>query len=216
MTETDRRPWGEPAPDLTDYRVVQRAMTVDMDRLTTAAAELVEHPDPARMAALRTYLHAVAAEIESHHHVEDEHVRPFLVAATGPRAAPVPLTDDHDRLDPLLRRAVTLIARDRAAPELVAVLGELTHLLVRHVEAAERDVFPLLERFVRAADYQRLQQRFRANLKLSLMPFLVPWVFRHATATERDSLLAHGGWLPRLLLRIAEPRFRARERLLFG
>jgi iron-sulfur cluster repair protein YtfE (RIC family) len=116
MTETDvvRRPPGEPAPDLTDYRVVHRAMTVDLDRLTLVAAELVHRPNPARMAALRHYLRAVSAEIESHHHVEDEHVWPFLVAVAGERAALVPLSNDHNRLDPLLHRAAELAAADRA------------------------------------------------------------------------------------------------------
>ena len=89
MTETDlvARPPGEPAPDLTDYRVVHRAMAVDLARLTRAAAELVDRPDRARMAALRYYLRAVSGEIESHHHVEDEHVWPFLVPwpGSGPR-----------------------------------------------------------------------------------------------------------------------------------
>jgi len=218
MTETSivQRPPGEPAPDLTDYRVVHRAMTVDLDRLTLAAAELVDRPDPARMAALRHYLHAVSGEIESHHHVEDEHVWPFLVAVAGERAALVPLTDDHDRLDPLLHRAAELADGERATPELVAVLGEITELLVRHIADEERDVFPIVEEFVRAADYLRLQKRFRANLRLSLMPFLLPWVFRHANAEEHRVLLAHAGWPVRVLLRIFEPGFRAREELLFG
>lgn len=218
MTETDLRPRpaGEPAPDLTDYRVVHRAMTVDLDRMTTAAVELLDRPDPARTAALRHYLRAVAAEIASHHQVEDEHVWPHLVAVAGPRAALVPLSDEHDRLDPLLARALRLATRDRVTPELVSVLGELTELLVRHVQAEERHVFPLIERFVAPAAYRSLQRRFRANLRLSLVPFLVPWVFGHATAGERRALLAHGGWTARALLWAFAPRFRARERLLFG
>jgi hypothetical protein len=104
MTETAVivRPAGEPAPDLTDYRVVHRAMAIDLARLTRAAAELAERHDPARMAALRYYLRAVFGEIASHHHVEDEQVWPLLVSVAGDRIALVPLTDDHDRLDPLL------------------------------------------------------------------------------------------------------------------
>ena len=52
-------------PDLRDYRAVHRAMTVDVARLAAAAADLVDRPDPARMAALRYYLRVVSAEIES-------------------------------------------------------------------------------------------------------------------------------------------------------
>jgi iron-sulfur cluster repair protein YtfE (RIC family) len=218
MTATSlarRRP-GERAPDLTDYRVVHRAMTVDLDRLTVAAAELVEQPDPARMAALRHYLRAVSAEIASHHHVEDEHVWPFLVATAGERSALLPLTDDHEQLDPLLHRAAALAAEAHAGPELVAVLAAITELLVRHIADEERTVFPLITEFVRIADYRRLQQRCQADLRLTLLPFLLPWVFRHATDAERRVLLAHAPWPVPMLLKIFEPRFRAREGLLFG
>ena len=207
---------GDPAPDLVDYRVVHRAMTVVLDRLATAAAELVERPDPARMAVLRDFLRAISGEIESHHHVEDEHVWPFLERIAGERTALVPLTDDHDRLDPLLHRASELAARDTATPELAAVLREVSDLLTRHIADEERDVFPLIEGHVSVKDYERLQRRFRGNLKPSLLPFLVPWAVRHATAEERPALLAGAGPLMRLLLALFEPRFLAREELLFG
>jgi deazaflavin-dependent oxidoreductase (nitroreductase family) len=212
---TARRP-GEPAPDLLTYRIVHRAMTVDLDRLAVTAAELVERPDPARMAALRFYLRAVSGEIESHHHVEDEDVWPFLETVAGSRTALVRLTDDHERLDPLLHQAGELAAGDRATPELAGVLREVADLLTRHVADEERDVFPIITDHVRVEDYERLQKRFRGNLKPGLLPFLVPWAARHATAEERPALLADAGAPMRLLLTLFEPRFRAREELLFG
>src|SRR4051794_41500554 len=96
---TPRGP-GDPEPDLLDYLVVHRAMTVDSDRLAVAAAELVRGPDPARMTALRRYLGRFAHEIESHHHVEDAFVWPVLEAGAGGRAALGRLTDDHERAPP--------------------------------------------------------------------------------------------------------------------
>jgi iron-sulfur cluster repair protein YtfE (RIC family) len=217
MTSTPvlRRP-DEPVPDLLDYRVVHRAMTVDLRKLATAAAELVYRPDPKRMAALRHYLNAVSHEIVSHHQVEDDHVWPFLEAVAGHRTALVPLTEDHERLDPLLHRAGELAARERSSPELAAVLRELADLLARHVADEERDVFPIITERVRVADYERLQKRFQGNLKPSLLPFLVPWVMRHASPEDRAALLAEAGWPLRVLNRLFEPRFRAREELLFG
>src|SRR5688500_12011458 len=86
-TEIRRRRSGEPAPDPTDCRVVRRAMTADLRRLADAAAELVERPDAERLALLRRYLDAVSGEIESHHHVEDEHVWPVLESLAGERTA---------------------------------------------------------------------------------------------------------------------------------
>ena len=215
-TDTPARRAGDPAPDLTDYRVVHRAMTVDLDRLATAAAELVDRPDPARLAALRHYLGAVSGEITSHHRVEDDHVWPLLEAVAGDRTALVALTDDHDRLDPLLERAADLAARDRATPELVAVLREVADLLLRHVADEERDIFPIIVDRVRVADYLRIQERFRANLGPRLLPFVVPWVLRHATADERARLLAEAGPALRVLNAVFARRFRTRERLVFG
>ena len=185
---------GEPVPDLRDYRVVHRAMTVDLQRLARAAADLVDRPDPARMAALRHYLRVVSAEIESHHHVEDEAVWPFLVAVAADVTALVALTEDHDQLDPLLHRANALAAREVADPELVGVLREVADLLTRHIAAEERDIFPIIIDRVRVQDYERLQKRFRGNLKPALLPFLVPWVLRHASPEDRAELLAKAGW----------------------
>lgn len=210
-----RRP-DEPAPDLLDYRVVHRAMTVDAHRLARAAAELADRPDPARSAALRWYLRGISEEIESHHHVEDADVWPVLEAVAGHRTALVPLTDDHDRLDPLLRRAGELAAPDRAAPELARTLRELAELLARHVADEERAVFPIISQYLRVADYERLQARFRGNLRLRQLAFVVPWVVGHATAEERSGLVGAAGWPLRAVLRLFEPRFRARAALLFG
>jgi deazaflavin-dependent oxidoreductase (nitroreductase family) len=218
MTSTPmpvRRP-GEPVPDLLDYRIVHRAMTVDLRKLATAAAQLVDRPAPKRLAALRHYLNAVSHEIVSHHQVEDDHVWPFLEAIAGHRTALVPLTEDHERLDPLLHRAGELAAGERSSPELAAVLRELADLLARHVADEERDVFPIITDYVRVEDYQRMQQQFRRNLRPSLLPFVVPWIVGHATPGERPALLAEAGWPLRLLHRLFEPRFRARAELLFG
>jgi iron-sulfur cluster repair protein YtfE (RIC family) len=184
--------------------------------LATAAAELVERPQPARLAALRRYLRAVSGEIESHHHVEDEHVWPVLEAVAGDRTALVPLTADHDRLDPLLHRAAELAALDHATPELADVLREIADLLVRHIADEERDVFPIIEDCIRVEDYAALQKRFRGNLRPGLLPFLAPWAVRHATPEERATMVAEAGPLLRALLALFEPRFRAREQLLFG
>lgn len=214
-TTRARRP-GEPAPDLLDYRVVHRAMTVDTARLAAAAAELVDRHDPARLGALRHYLRGISAEIESHHQVEDDHVWPTLEAVAGDRAALVPLTDDHERLSPLLHRAGELAAADRATPELAATLRELAELLAHHIADEERHVFPIISECLRVADYQRLQRRFRGNLSPRQLAFVVPWVVGHAAAEERAELVGEAGWPMRALLRIFEPRFLARAALLFG
>jgi iron-sulfur cluster repair protein YtfE (RIC family) len=224
-----RRP-DEPAPDLTDYLVVHRAMTTDLRRLAAVADRVARGHDPIdarRAAAVRAYLSGIGAEIRSHHQIEDDHVWPFLVAVGGRADADTTsltgLTDDHEELDPLLdaaERAAGQLAADPAdrasAERLAAVLADLSALLDRHVADEERVVFPVIRRYVRVADYRRLQRRFRGNLSLRALVFAAPWVVSHTTSAERAAMLADAGAGLRVLVRVVGGRFAARQRLVFG
>lgn len=214
MTRTMHAP-GDRRPDLLDYRLVHRAMTVDFERLATAAEELASRPDRARMAELRRYLGAMTGEVVSHHHVEDAHVWPALTELAGDDVALAPLTADHEQLDPLLQLANELARSDEQISHLAGILHQVAHLLARHITDEERDLFPLIEARMDVPGYQELQRRFRANLRLRLLPFVVPWAVSHATAEERRSVLAEAPWPLRVLLAVFEPRFRRRQRRLF-
>ncbi|GAA4904584.1 hemerythrin HHE cation binding domain-containing protein [Actinomycetospora succinea] len=212
---TPRRP-GDPTPDLLDYRVVHRAMTRDLTRLAEVAGELVRTPDRRRLRLLRHYLQGVTAEIVNHHRVEDDDVWPLLEEVAGDLTALCALTEDHERLDPLLDRAGELAAAGEAGPELAAVLGEVADLLVRHVADEERDVFPIIIERVTVEDYARLQERFRGTLGLGVLTFVVPWVVSHATPDERRVLVAEAPAPLRGILALTERRFAARAGRLFG
>ncbi|HEX2577551.1 MAG TPA: nitroreductase/quinone reductase family protein [Aquihabitans sp.] len=207
---------GEPAPDLTDYRLVHRAMTVDFDRLATAAAQLVERPDPKRSALLRHYLERVVGEVHSHHQVEDDDVWPMLRAVARDRPDLGGLTEDHQRLDPLLEHAVGLARAEGGGEELVAVLRETADLLAGHIADEEREIFPLFEERLRLEDYEQLQRRFQANLDVRLLPFIVPWAISHASPEERATVLASAPRLMHVMLVLFERRFRTRQQRLFG
>jgi iron-sulfur cluster repair protein YtfE (RIC family) len=220
-----RRP-DEPAPDLLDYTVVHRAMTADVRRLAAVAEGVARGHEPfdaRRAAAFRAYLAGISAEIRSHHHVEDEHVWPVLVAVAPEAAGLAELTGDHGELDPLLDTAEGVAARIAAAPDdraqaatLATVLAELSRLLDRHIADEERVVFPMIRRHVRVADYRRLQRRFRGNLSLHTLAFVVPWVAAHATEDEHSALLGDAGLPLRVLLRIVGGRFAAQQAVVFG
>jgi len=226
MTTTLARRPDEPAPDLTDYFVVHRAMTTDLHRLADVTARIARGQEPfdaRRAAAVRDYVAGIDAEIRSHHQIEDDHVWPFLVAVSGQSTGLAALTGDHDELDPLLDAAEQAAGQLVAAPadreqaeRLAAVLADLSALLSRHVADEERVVFPVIRRHVRIADYRRLQRRFRGNLSWRALVFAAPWVVAHATPSERAALLAEAGVGLRVLLRLVGGRFAARQRLVFG
>ena len=210
-TVSPRRP-GEPVPDLLDYRVVHRAMTRDMARLAAVAEELVRSPDRRRLRLLRRHLRGMTAEIVNHHRVEDDDVWPLLEAVAGDRTALVALTEDHERLDPLLERA----AATTSPTELAATLHALADLLARHVADEERDVFPIITDRVRVEDYARLQERFRGTLGLATLTFVVPWAVAHATPGERAALLGDAPGPLRIVLALTRRGFARRTGRLFG
>jgi hemerythrin-like domain-containing protein len=221
-----RRP-DEPAPDLSDYTIVHRAMTTDLRRLgelVDRVAQGKERLGERRASALREYLVGIDAEIRSHHHVEDDYVWPLLVAvAAGPTTGLADLTGDHGELDPLLDTVERLAGRladdpddPNTAAALAAVLTDVSRLLDRHVADEERVVFPLIREYVRVADYRELQRRFRGNLSLHALRFVVPWVVSHATAAEGAALRGDAGLPLRALLRVVGGRFADRQRLVFG
>jgi hemerythrin-like domain-containing protein len=214
-TATPRAP-GDPEPDLVDYRVVHRAMTTDLARLAAVAEELVDDPDRRRLELLRWYLGGISAEIANHHRVEDEDIWPLLETVAGDRAALVPLTEDHELLDPLLARAGALAGVVTATPGLATTLREVADLLSRHISDEERDVFPIITDHVTVEDYAWMQQRFRGTLGLATLTFVVPWVVAHATEPERAALIADAPALLRVLLAITARRFAARAAALFG
>jgi iron-sulfur cluster repair protein YtfE (RIC family) len=211
----------DPVPDLTDYVVVHRAMTVDTRRLAQAAARVGDRP---RAAAMRTYLAGLSSEIRNHHHVEDHAAWPLILSAAGPEAAALAaLTDDHHRLDPLLddaeRIAAELVERptdEDVADRLAATLDQLAMLLDQHVADEEREVFPLIRAHVAESDYAWLQQQFRRGLTLRALPFVVPWVVRHAAPDELPRLVGDAGWPLRVVLRMFRGRFAALEQRVFG
>lgn len=201
-------------------------MCVDVRRLAELTAELAAGtaaPGRKRAAALRDYPGNVFAEIRNHHDTEDAVMWPVIVAAAGPHADLVQLTDDHHRLDPMLKGGRVIAAEHATAPadretagRLSAVLQELSELLDRHVATEEREVFPLISQFVRVDDFTWAERHLQRNVALRLLPFLVPWVIRHATAPERAQILGQACLVLRIVLKVFGARFAAQERLVFG
>jgi iron-sulfur cluster repair protein YtfE (RIC family) len=220
---------GEPVADLTDYYVVHRAMTADVPRLAAVLADWADgsrRPTRQGALALRRYLDGVVSEIPNHHEVEDAVMWPVIETVAGDAAGRVAglagLTEDHHRLDALLDEAtglvddLPLLVTDRdAAGRLAAVLREMAALLLEHIEAEERDVFPLIARYVRVPDYKWAQRQFQRNLAPRQLPFVAGWVLSHATEAELAHLRSAAVPPLRPLLGLFHRRFAALHRQVF-
>jgi len=213
-----RRP-GEPTADLTDYRVLLRALRVDVGRLARCVPELAT-AGPARRDAAREYLHRVLAEARFHQRFEQDTVWPVLEAVEGPHPVLIRLTDEHRHLEPLQCAAAELgdralgpAASAGAAAELATALRRIEVLLDAHVDRTQQQLLPLIAHHLSCADYAWMQRVVRRDRDPRSLPFVVAWMADHATAAELDALVAIPGMSIGALLGIFHGRFTAQQHL---
>ncbi|WP_202638525.1 hemerythrin domain-containing protein [Bailinhaonella thermotolerans] len=218
-----RRRSGDPEPDLTGFVVIHRAMIADARRLAGALAAMAEGapPPPERIAAVRAYARPYLTEIHHHHENEDEVLWPVIEAAAGQAIDLAPLTDDHRALAPVLARAERALAGlgpggREALRELADALADLRDLLEEHIADEERQVFPVVRRFVPRESFEWCERRFQEKAGLGHIRFLLPWIARHTAPAEMDHLLRRGGLPFRVLLALFRGRHAALERRVFG
>ena len=209
---------GDPVADVTGMRLAHRTMLADVARLTTRAEELAAGA-PGDPAAVGGYVRDFADSVHHHHSVEDEILWPVLVESAGAHIDLTELSDDHAALDPMLARlrsaADAFAARpgEDTATALATALAELRDTLTEHIGEEEASVFPVIERYVSVADWTEVEKRIRKRAKLS---FEAPRVIAAATPDELAAIKAEGGIVLRLLIALLVPRFRRRERVVFG
>lgn len=209
-------------PDLLGLRLTHRAMRADLHRLSRLAGRLADGQTACRRrraAAIARYVSRLCDSIDRHHQVEDRHLWPILDAAAGAEIDLAELSDDHAALEPLLdqvRAAAAGFARDPAgdgvARRLAYTLGALRDLLDEHIVEEERTILPVIERYVSAAEWSVVEAAARADGGLW---FDLPRIDRFAQPAERAQLYAAGGPVLRVLLAVARPLYRRRERVIF-
>ncbi|WP_214321421.1 hemerythrin domain-containing protein [Nonomuraea sediminis] len=203
---------GEPEPDLTSMYVIHRAMLGDLRRLTELlSGAAVGHE---RQAALRRYTASMLVEIDHHHINEDELLWPLIERTAGQAVDLSPFTDDHELLAPALEACRRALHGDQK--ELGGLLASLLELLEEHIAEEERDLFPIVHRFVPYAAYAWVEKQVAKRATLPELAFTAPWLDRYATREEIERLLAGAGWPFRVLLAATRGGYARRERLVFG
>lgn len=187
------------------------------------AVSRYEHlDDPVALGtAIRDYLVQFGAELHSHHSREDDVAWPVIRASAGTAVDLAPLTEDHTALAPLIDAMVATaraFAADPAAhlASLAASMRELSDLLHEHIPDEERDVLPVVSRYVSVPDWEAVERRMRAGLDLRHLAWVLPWIARLAAPQQLAHVLAKGGPVFRLLLALTRGRYRRREQLIFG
>lgn len=212
--------------DLVGITLAHRVMRVDLHRLADAARAIADGaPCPDRRArALRTWLEQLEHEIHGHHTAEDDIAWPVIARHAGHAVDLDELSDDHGRLDPLLaavREAAAAVvaaaqglARARAAGVLADRLAVVRDEIDEHLDAEERDLFPVIERHVPADDWDAVVaqvQKSGPGLR-----FMLPRIVAVTTPQEWAGMRREAGPVVVLLERLLRGGYRRRCALVFG
>lgn len=223
LSVTPRRP-GDPVVDHTAVLLVHRAMLTDAARFAVLLTDLAAIGAPIetrRAAAIRDYLVTFATELHEHHSREDDIAWPVIAASAGAAIDLAPLTEDHTVLarliDTMVPTADAFAADPAAHVQALAVsLGELSDLLHEHIPEEERDVLPVISRYVSVADWEAAERKMVAGMSLRHLAWVLPWLDRFATPQELAYVLAKDGLVFRALLALTRGGYRRRERLIFA
>ncbi|MGW8812279.1 hemerythrin domain-containing protein [Gordonia terrae] len=211
-------------PDLTGMKIAHRGMLHDTRRFAEILGRIAggEPCDGRRRDAIAGYLDQLCASIHHHHTIEDEVVWPILTASAGAAVDVHDLEDDHTQLEAFLATLQARIAAfsaakpDRlgvAATDLAATLDDVHQLLGEHIADEERVVFPIVDRYVSVADWDRVEKAARAGAS---MRFEVPRMMRHADERELAKMKSEAGPVIRAMLALLVRSFDKREALIAG
>lgn len=175
-----------PTPDVTGYLAIHRAMRTANAQLVNGLVQSL-HYDPRRVAALRRWFAGYAAELRTHHRIEDEIIFPAL-AERSPLFTMISasLDGDHHRLDELIDALADILSRWAAITDMRATgtlredaifyAVQLRDLLAVHLDIEDTRVIPLIEQHFTAEEYAEFDRQAAKAISLKHAFWTVPWV----------------------------------------
>lgn len=209
-------------PDVLGMQIAHRVMLRDLDRTTGVAMAMADGGVPVtarRVRAVVRYLRLMGESIHHHHHAEDDILWPVIELRAGSHVDLAPLTEDHEALGPKLeglRVAVEMFGADpsqRTAAVVAARLVEMRTMLTEHIAEEERDTFPVIRRYLSAADWREVEARIRRQARMS---FELPRIAAAVTPDEMAALKKDAGPMIGVMLALVRPRYRRMERAIWS
>lgn len=212
-----------PAPttdtDLLGIRIAHRIMRREARLMAGLAAAWADGSDPLtgrRRRVFGAWIEGLCRDIHHHHATEDDVLWPVLERYAGAEVDLAPLSDDHAALDPVLddiRAAFTVAAADGRVEPLTERLTHLADLLDEHIAEEERDLFPVIRRYVPASEWavvEKAAQRGGPGIRYAL-----PRIVDVATQEEFATMTASAPKPLLLVMKLLLPRYRREKKVLF-
>ncbi|MER6447391.1 hemerythrin domain-containing protein [Streptomyces venezuelae] len=206
-------------PDTHEMVVIHRGLRREA-RLLVELIAAVPPGDTARARVLGDHFRDYRLGLTGHHHGEDEHLWPPLMARVDLEADLVlRMEAQHERVAASLAAAEeALPAWERRAGEterdtLASVLAEHRAVLLEHLDDEEEELLPLAARHLSAYEWDRLGEHFLTSTPKPKLLFFLGLVLEDADRAERAAMLAAVPLAGRLLWHtVGRPAYARRMR----
>ena len=205
-------------PDVQEMVIVHRMFRREY-RLAPVLVRGVAAGDRPRAAVVAAHLRELTVMLHHHHQGEDDLVWPRLTARTPLSAELVHrMQRQHEEVGELLARLDELLPSWAADPgtaqreSLAATLDALAPALEAHLDEEEREILPLVEQHLTAAEWDELGERAVAAIPKARLLVLLGYLLEEVSPSERQTML---GVLPppvRLIYRAVGQRKHVKER----
>ncbi|MER5257337.1 MULTISPECIES: hemerythrin domain-containing protein [unclassified Streptomyces] len=222
-TKPNTRTADEERPDTREMVIIHRGLRREA-RLLVELIAAVPPGDTARATVLAGHFRDYRLGLHNHHHGEDLHLWPALLAKVDLEADAVLRMDtQHERIAQTLTAAeATLPAWESTGGEqerdaLVAALSEHRAVLVEHLDEEERVLLPLVARHLTQREWKAMGDHFLESTPKPKLLLFLGIVLEDADQAERAAVLA-GLPLPARLVwhAVGRPLYRRRTRLVRG
>jgi len=183
-------------PDVNEMRVIHRVFRRELTALP-GLVRRVPDGDTARAAVVAQHAEFVLTGLHIHHSGEDEYLWPLLLERAQPSAELVrTMQAQHERVHACVDRCQELLGAWRTDPDpsageqLASAVEQLNEALFEHLDQEEREILPLAEEHVSAAEWGRLGEHGRDSMDRSQLPLMFGAILEEADPTERATMLA--------------------------
>lgn len=205
--------------DTWDMIVVHRVFRREF-RILPALVRAAPPGDTARAEVLGQHLANVAMGLHHHHSGEDELVWPLMLERAAMHADLINRMEaQHERLHEPLARIDELLPRWRARAlvgdrdELADVIAQASVALDEHLADEEREILPLIERYLTPAEWRAVGDRGKEAIPSGMMALVfLGSILEEATPQEKKRFLAELPLPARLLWRLVGERTYAASR----
>lgn len=212
----------EPMADVRDMRMAHTMLRREFRLLPQAVRDVVPG-DTRHAAAVAAHAELVCGILHLHHEGEDLVLWPLLLERGGEEITAVVTTMEqqhrgiHLAYDGVMRLLPTWRSTTRGGAELADALDRLLTVLVEHLALEEKEILPLAEKYVTAAEWRLLAEHGFAKSPKKTLPLTFGMAMYETDPDLIKDLLAEAPLPARLIMPLLGARlYASRAKRVYG